>query len=223
MDIKELDVILKKSGVKFLPYVGDNYEFGVDIKDGELLFGSSEHPKKKLLILGESHYIEDYDPNVDICGFTRDVIKDFCDENYSARWMNTFIKFSRAIYGRETTKEEDKRLFNSTIFYNYLQVPLTGPRTRGNDEDYIEAQSTLFSLLDTVKPDVMIVWGYRLWEYLPDDHGFSWAKTFINANDIFKSAKYTLGTGHLVEVIPIHHPSAAFDWTFWQKVISNLF
>ena len=58
----ERDKELKEKGVKFLPMVGNNFENGLAYNNqGELLLNDNEYVRKKLLVLGESHYIEDYE------------------------------------------------------------------------------------------------------------------------------------------------------------------
>lgn len=57
---KEKDNALIKAGVTFLPFVGDNYEYGISFdEEGNLVLGTPEKPGKKVLILGESHYCDE--------------------------------------------------------------------------------------------------------------------------------------------------------------------
>lgn len=52
-DKNKKDKELQEAGVKFLPFVGDNYEDGISFdKDGKLVL-AEECPGKKVLVLGE--------------------------------------------------------------------------------------------------------------------------------------------------------------------------
>lgn len=217
------DKELLAKGVRFLPMVGNAYEKGISYSpNGELLLNdNAENSKKvKLLVLGESHYIEDYEDGDDISRFTRCVVGDYCAANsYSQRWMNTFTKFARALAGKETNVDENRAIWDSLIFYNFLQVPLYGPRVQGNAEDYEDSQSPLFTVLEMYHPTLVLVWGYRLWNFLPSDHSFTWEPNFsINENE-HKWGKYTLSDGKEVKVLPIYHPSVGFSWDYWNLVI----
>ena len=220
----ELDKTLKEGGVKFLPWIGKDYENGINYDEGgKLVFGTKEKPGKKVLILGESHYIEDYDPDVDISQFTREVVDYYLSpETQHQLWMNTFTKFSRALVGEEIDRKQCSKVFDYLAFYNYLQVPVTDPRIAGEDDDYEKSQSPFFYLLEKIEPDVVIVWGNRLWNYLPDDHEFNWLDDFIGDEDIHSSGCYEVN-GKTIKIFPIHHPSVRFSWDYWNTVIKNLF
>ena len=221
----ELDQKLWDGGVRFLPWIGKDYDKGLSYdKDGKLILGTDENPGKKILVLGESHYIEDYDPDVDIRHFTRDVIFNYVDLDAPfQRWMNTFTKFIRALYGEEYDRAQSAGLFNHLAFYNYLQVPISGPRMAGSNDDYEQAQEPFFNLLEEkmIEPDVVIIWGNRLWKYLPDSHGFDWYKEYTQDDDTHRSGKYVVN-GKDVVLIPIYHPSVGFSYEYWNKVICHL-
>ena len=57
---EKIDKELQGKGVKFLPFVGDQYEDGISFNDnGELVLGKIENPGKKVLDRGECHYCAD--------------------------------------------------------------------------------------------------------------------------------------------------------------------
>ena len=219
----ERDKELKEKGVKFLPMVGNNFENGLAYNNqGKLLLDGNEYARKKLLVLGESHYIEDYEEGEDISKFTRWVVGDYCNaESYSARWMNTFTKFARALAGRETTVSENRTIWDSFIFYNYLQVPMSGTRMQGSNEDYEKAIEPFFSVLEMYRPDIVVIWGNRLWNYLPNTHGFSWEPDIVIDYNEHKWGKYVLSNGKEVKILPIYHPSVGFSWDYWNILVSD--
>lgn len=99
--------------VKFLPWVGGHYLQGI--------FGS------RVMILGESHYCASVDDAVS--NLTIDVIRDLFDvDSEHEGYKNTYIKFERALAGKSLSFPEKESVWNSILFYNYVQVPISGVR-----------------------------------------------------------------------------------------------
>ena len=148
--------------VFFQPFVGRDYTTGG-------IFG------KRIMVLGESHYC---DEGCTDCGnvanhrecrtFTNGVVNDYLNEDKPReRWMSTFLKFERSLVGHETEWPERQRIWQSVLFYNYLQVAMGGPRKAGSDAEYRQAEQALFSVLDQYRPQYIIAWGNRLWGQMP--------------------------------------------------------
>jgi hypothetical protein len=76
--------------------------------------------------------------------------------------MNTYTKFANScpISGVE--------FWQSVVFYNYVQVPMSGSRKSPTAEDFADGVVPFFEVLAAYQPDLVIVWGKRLWEHLPD-------------------------------------------------------
>ena len=111
----------------FLPFVGKNYNNGG-------MFG------KRIMVLGDSHYGSVPQPNI-----TRDVLGWYLDQNVEREgWMNTFLKFERSLVNRETTPKDSCEIWNSLLFYNYLQVLLDGPREAGTEQQYKDSAGAFF-------------------------------------------------------------------------------
>lgn len=215
---KEKDNELLKAGVKFLPFVGDSYEYGISFdEEGKLVLGTEEKPGKKVLVLGESHYSEDGDVEP---SFTRDVMEYFLeakkDENWQS-WMNTFLKFERSFFNRETSHEDSNSFWNHVVFYNYLQVPLGSPRMVGSPIDFEHSSLPFYNVLKLYKPDYIIVWGYRLYSHLPEKNGKEGA--CLSGN--IETWEYVIDNAN-VKVLPIYHPSVGFSWKYWHNVIMEL-
>lgn len=133
------------SNIFFLPFIGRYYANGG-------LFG------KRIMILGESHYC---DGGCCDCGncrlcrqcakFTQDVLRDFLDERKELQnWMRTFVKFERSLVGEKTDWALRWKIWDSVMFYNYLQVAMTGSRKAGTSAQYKQAaNASLMSLMRT--------------------------------------------------------------------------
>lgn len=149
----------------FKPWVGENYENGIN--------------GKKILVLGESHHCDD-DKCLD-CGttntkhdcnsFTQKVILNYFsykEKKYPFdRWMNTFTKFANILNGKKLSDPEQIDFWESVAFYNYVQKALTGPRISPTQDEFNNSLPAFHYLIENLKPDLIIIWGMRLWYNLP--------------------------------------------------------
>ncbi len=198
----------------FHPWVGPNYSTGG-------IFG------KRIMVLGESHYCGE---NCADCGsdfncgcnqFTPMRVMDYLDRsNEREGWMSTYLKFERSLVNRETTPEESVRIWNSLLFYNFLQVAMAENRQAGTSEQYRAAAAPFFSVLDQYQPDLLIVWGVRLWNNLPSERWLDGEDMQVDGISI-ENGYYLLPDGRRVRAICVYHPSAGYSWDFWYKAIFN--
>lgn len=202
--------------VFFQPFVGRDYTTGG-------IFG------KRIMVLGESHYC---DEGCADCGnianhrecmaFTNGVVSDYLNEDKPReRWMSTFLKFERSLVGHETEWPERQRIWQSVLFYNYLQVAMGGPRKAGTDAEYRQAEEAFFSVLDQYRPQYIIAWGNRLWGEMPD--GERWQDgddITIDGYTVYTSS-YALSGGGRVKAMAVNHPSVGYSWDWWYKVIET--
>ena len=122
------------SNIFFHPFVCKDYANGG-------IFG------KRIMILGESHYCEEECVDCGDCrlhrecmDFTQHVLDDYLNENKERQnWMQTFLKFERSLVGEETNQAMRLKIWNSVVFFNYLQVAMSGPREAGTAEQYHQA------------------------------------------------------------------------------------
>lgn len=207
----KIDKELQEAGVKFLPFVGDEYWNGISFdKDGNLVLGTEENPGKKVLVLGESHYCDEDLSDEELSSFTRDVLDSYLNSEERCSWKRTFLKFERALSNADTNINS-KSIWNHLMFYNYLQCPLRGLRMAG-EKYYEEAKEPFFAILEKYKPDYIIVWGRRLFAKLPNEKG-----EYMSCNDM-NLWTYNI-EGKMIKVLPIYHPSVGFSWDYWHKVI----
>lgn len=193
----------------FQPWVGKSYHNGG-------IFG------KKIMALGDSHYGTKQNANI-----TREVLGWYLDKSIEREgWMNTYLKFERSLVGRETTAEESNDIWQSILFYNYLQVLLTQPREAGTDKQYKDSSAAFMQVLEQYQPELVIVWGKRLWQKLPNENwtdaeaiSITYQSSQLEHEDI---GYYTLPNGHIVRCLCVYHPSAGYDWSFWHKVIKTM-
>lgn len=199
----------------FRPFVGSSYAGGG-------MFG------KRIMVLGESHYC---DENCADCGdclhhcdcmeFTNNAIRQYLDDSVERqRWMQTFLKFERSLVGQETNQALRQRIWQSVVFYNYLQVAMGGPREAGTTAQYRQAGETLFSVMEKYQPEYLIAWGNRLWNELPGEHWTDGNGIVIDGYRV-DTGTYTLASGRKVKAMAVNHPSVGYSWDYWHRVITQ--
>ena len=232
MDINniEKELLSNEVGTEFLPWIGNDCEFGVTYTPkGELVYGTKQDPGVRLLALGESHYADDFDKtDPKFHDFTKEVVRDYLagrsgKQNFQ-RWMNTLLKFERSISGNETSGLESQEIWNHLAFYNFLQTPLSMPRMQPNDTELVESKKPFFKVLDLLEPDIILVWGRRLYSSLPMESDYFTGKEgegiYIDGYRA-DSLIYCKKNGHQSLAISLYHPSVGFDWRFWNSIIKK--
>jgi len=201
--------------IQFEPWIGKDYEANGGI------FG------KKILILGESVYCGERCSPCEGCDlFTIDCVNtyvnnDVYDEKGEfRRWTNTYNKFESALVGKHVPIQDRSKVWNSIVFYNFFQTALNKAREPlGGELEYDRANDCLRQVLLKLKPQAIIVWGYRLWECLS---GENW----INTPPIINFEKESRTGYYLINDIKfpfmcINHPSSGFSWTIWHQNIKK--
>ena len=204
------------TNIRFTPWKGKDYETGG-------IFG------KKILVLGESVYCGE--TSCESCNegcndFTNKLVKEFVANDVHTKsgefkyWTNTYKKFESALVGHSPSLEERKQIWNSIAFYTYFQNAFDEARQPLSGNLEIErAQQALFEILETYRPDYVIVWGYRLWDCLT---GKNWTNTAPIINEDLKSGTgyYTID-GIKYPFMYINHPSTGFSWDKWHLNIKQ--
>lgn len=81
--------------------------------------------------------------------FTSGVVEQYLDRGVERqRWMQTLLKFERSLVGCETDQAQSQRIWQSVVFYNYLQVAMGGPREAGTAAQYRQAGEVLFDVME---------------------------------------------------------------------------
>ena len=204
------------SKIFFRPWVGSAYAMGG-------IFG------KQVMILGESHYCKDgcvdcgnAKVHPKCCDFTTGVVNAYLDESAEREgWMSTYLKFERSLVGHETGGKERRRIWDSVVFYNYLQTAMGKPRKAGTKKQYEDAAEPFFEVLEQYRPQYVIVWGYRLWNYMPGGERWSWNDDIVVDGYANKCGNYALNDDTKVKILSVYHPSGGYSWDYWHKVISQ--
>lgn len=205
------------SEVFFQPFVGKDYQRGG-------IFG------KRIMVLGESHYCEegcadcgDVERHPECGLFTNGTMRNYLDENYPREdWTKTFLKFERSLVGHETDWAERRKIWQSVLFFNYLQEAMSGPREAGTPPQYDRGSRAFYEVIDKYQPQYIIVWGIQqLWNYLPGDSRWHAEKPIVVDDYSVNTGSYTLKSGGEAKVMAVYHPSVGYSWDYWHRVIEE--
>ena len=81
--------------------------------------------------------------------------------------------------------------------------------------------ASFFSVLDQLHPDLLIVWGKRLWDNLPSERWQDGEAVNVEGYSV-QNGYYLLQDGGRVRTFCVYHPSTGYDWAYWHKVIKKV-
>jgi hypothetical protein len=173
------------TNVFFRPWVGENYK-------------AKGFNGKRILVLGESCYcgtcpgcggftVDDVDWDAEewqaeCRNKIPEVVTRFLDYKNGKMpfqgYMRTFSRFTNIFTGHQCTAEETQNFWKSFVLYNYVQTALKGPGIAPEQWEWDTGKEAFFEVLADYNPDVIIVWGKRLWDHMPT--GIREDKSFPN-------------------------------------------
>ena len=104
-------------------------------------------------------------------------------------------------------------------FYNTMKVESLVVELL--DKIINDSSAAFYQVMEQYQPDVLIVWGKRLWQKLPYDKWHEDDAVSIDGYDI-DNGRYMLSNGHSVKALSIYHPSAGYSWDYWHEVFRRL-
>lgn len=164
-----MGLMITVDGVTFQPYIGDDYEQGIN--------------GTRLLILGESHYCKERCRPVDAeakSQFTRKIIRDLATSR-SYRYFTTILRLvleeSRSKKIHSTPRRD---FWNKVAFYNYIQ-DFVGVKSldRPLKDQWQDAQQPLLNVLERLQPQLVLVTGQELKDHLPKPFPEQYKTCFI--------------------------------------------
>ena len=178
----------------FDPFIGNKYE----------------EQDFKLLILGESHHFdkneceEFQEEPQKYKNITQEVLEAYFkykngEEPFKA-WMNTFTRFANIYKNDNLSGDQSEEFWNTVSFYNYVQTPVDSARKSPTEEQFKNSHESFVKIVDQLKPNLIIVWGFRLW-------------TKMQKNEHLKKGEIDFYCNIPVIVIP-HPSSSTFDYTY---------
>lgn len=124
---------------------------------------------------------------------------------------------------REISVDDREYVWNQVAFYNFIQFNLEAPGVKETDEQFNDSIPAFKEVLEELKPDVIIVWGYGLFDRLyglGETDGEEMSLT--NGDKVYTRWFFTGGEDKAL-MIRQHHPSRSYSWGEWGKVYQDLF
>lgn len=201
-------------GINFQPWISKNYE-------------TETSKYNRLLILGESHYIEEddceeqkdneVDDNNSQVGvthnnFTSAVVQDFLDDKHN-------IAFFRNL-GWLFNPNDKKEIWKEIAFANAIQISLCGSTVQPSQNEIETVKNAFWLLLDNLEPDKILVCSKRMWNYwVPEDPAKCEFVRHINNNNKSSTIwKYKTQSKECL-VMGINHPSKYFSYNNWRPIV----
>jgi len=199
-------------GLKWLPWVGENY--------------NSLPQQYKMFVIGESHYYDGTEKNlIDInqIDTTREVIEDMAiDRNYYG--TKIFPNFHRTLFNNDSF--DSKSFWNLIPFYNFIQRPMDTAKGRPTYEDYFNGWKVFFELHKILKPNICLFIGTSY----PNSLNHALIDTNLKIDGIKQedwiSNAYAKSTRfHQLnietEMVFIRHTSQMYPWTKWNEYLNK--
>ncbi|MCD9472930.1 hypothetical protein GLP21_19690 [Photobacterium carnosum] len=166
----------------FKPWVGNKYfsenQFGI-----------------RILLLGESHYGDESEDE----NFTIDVVKKWGKGEELGESLPFFKKIAVSLLNLnsayELSDKDREEFWDHVAFYNYIQTIVgEGPRERPIQDMWEESKPLFYTVLDHLKPDLIIVLGKELSYNIPEVD---------------------------IDICVIQHPSTGFSYSIWNPKIQE--
>lgn len=194
---------IETTRIHFRPWVGNKYAKGIG--------------GKRLLVLGESHYSDNDDPEL-----TQVVMQHLFDYKLGKgeyeSWMKTFTVFERAVVGRVLSREESVTFWNSVVFYNFVQEMMPYRGKRPTAKQFADSADAFEEVLNEYAPDKIITWGTTLYDRTPSLCGCDTPSIVYDDAEIY-TYEYTLRSGKTCRIMRMSHPAYGYAWDWWHEVI----
>lgn len=208
--------------LNFQPWISESY-----LKN-EGIYG-------KLLIVGESHYMEDEDEENEM-----EEMKDRIDEEIkeienktssdeltsviiegyiNKKWNIAFYRNIGLLFNVENRYE----VWHNVAFANLIQVALKKSDAQPSEEEIKTVIPAFWELLENVKPDKVLICSKRMWtDWMPDDDKRCKSIGSLEINGKHSNVweyKYSQGA---CKAIGINHPSwKGFSYKDWGPIVKE--
>lgn len=196
--------------VNAYPFVGKDYEKGF-LNSG-----------KKVLILGHSHYNEENAGAPCHHTFTQEIVDGFVSGE-DASFYRGYTSQTKALLNREISVDDRECVWNQLAFYNFIQFNIARPDVKDTSDEFNSSVSAFKEILEELKPDVIITWGYGLFNRLYPLGEKDGEKLFLANGDEVNTRWFSTGGEDKALMIRQRHPSRGYSWREWAKVYQDLF
>ena len=189
-------------------------------------YSSTGYQGKKILVLGESLY--GVEVNKDGVSPTKQVVDWYLEEKEkegkTRRHRRAFNMFTNVVLGKPANYKQASCFWESVVFYNYIHATvLNVSRKSPQKEDFEKSKAAFFEILEEYQPDLIIVWGKRLWNHMPNCMPNGEKGTWSDFDILDESGGkfyYYETSNKKIPAYCIKHPSAALSYG-WHDYIQE--
>lgn len=174
----------KIEGLRFQPWIGENYK---------------SNPKGRILLLGESHYLDGEKETSDLTTF---MVSEFIK---GATLKTHFFKNIGYVFD----SEDPRAIWDNVAFANLIQKGLTKAKSQPEPKDWESINPAFEKLLEALEPDKVVVFSKRIFNYKLTEKDAICIKKIKSNNKIAEVWKYTRNQ-HKTFVIGVNHASRMF-------------
>jgi len=211
--------------LSWLPWIGVNY---MNLPVG-----------KRLLIVGESHYVPDGENDegnittyTDI-NWTREFILKEGLYNYGNDASNPLIvNLEKTIFNKKPNLDDKIKLWSNVAFFNITQTLLDSIKNRPDHEMKIVGRNAFFQLVKLLKPDICLFGGVAFSDYVAAKYEvieninyelIEFKKSQKISKTYPRSATLSNKENHKLTFVFVKHPSKYYSWDIWAEfVYSNM-
>jgi len=211
-----------KKILKWIPWIGMEYTSNIG---------------KRLLIVGESHYIwsndNDVVSSINNEGFTRNIIHEKGLNSKKEHKDPILRNTERALFNAKIVQKKDRKmLWRSVSFYNFIQKPMNSRKHRPSKQDWQHGWNSFFNVLDILRPDYVLFCGLeatnkeQFFREALNNNNYTCSEK-IGIGDKFGRTNFrtkgtiTKGTDYRVSIFVMGHPSSFFSWKSWGNTIGR--
>ena len=133
---------------------------------------------------------------------------------------------------KNLTWQNPEQLFVAQVLINKVKSKCCGikvqfniarPGVKDTSDEFNSSVSAFKEILEELKPDVIITWGYGLFNRLYPLGEKDGEKLFLANGDEVNTRWFSTGGENKALMIRQRHPSRGYSWREWAKVFQDLF
>lgn len=184
---------------------------------------------RRLLIVGESHYLstEDVEKSASKHSdayITRRVVQELGIEG-NAYGTNFFVPLHKGLFGTDDIDKE--KFWHGVSFYNFIQKPMSSVSNRPTNQDFIDGWATFTEVHEILQPSHCLFIGNSAANYLEKAlrntnfnlERISWIEQI--GRYYGKFARIKSPDGKLIDIHFIKHTSSYFSWALWHEYLKK--
>lgn len=204
---REFDNEFKKiSGLNLFPWVGKEYQ----------------ESNRRILIVGESHYLNEDNPDDSGSEMTRNCIYE-CPVN--EEWYNkTYMTINKVLCSDRLINNE--LLWQKIAYYNFIPRIMNTNDERPTDDEFISSWKLFLKVIELIKPTDCIFMGIKAANYYNNamekfQINYSPVDMIDKVGKVYPRSVNLLISGYNLRLNFIQHPSRIMNYNIWSQFLKE--